>query len=195
MVSTLGESSNVESEFNHPKENGVPPVSTQKKTAGKRMSSFTPKLNPTETIVLDAEEEPKPRGSHHPQYEEINDKIKQFLNEILGCVNSVEHAKIQKKMEKKLTWIDQLTPTTKLKILVENLQLLTEKVIRKPLDVWEITLKTLDEFKRYKPGAVADSETQGISRQSVQSKWALMHSIRPPYNYNFRLYIVLGVLA
>ena len=38
-------------------------------------------------------------------------------------------------MEKRLNWIDQLTPKTKLKILVENLQLLTEKVIHKPFDV------------------------------------------------------------
>ena len=178
MVSILVTS--VENEFNHPKENRVPPVSNQKKTARKRMSSFTPKLNQTETIVLDAEEEPKPSGSHHPQYEEINDKIKQFLKEILGCVNSVQHATIKKKLEKRLTWIDKLTPKTKLKILVKNLQLLTEKVICKPGDIWEITLKILDEFKRYKPGVVSDSETQGISRQSVQSKWALMHSIRPP---------------
>ena len=40
------------------KENGVPPVLTQKKSVRKRMSSSTPELNPTETIILNAEEEP-----------------------------------------------------------------------------------------------------------------------------------------
>jgi len=160
------ESPKLDNGFNHPNENGVPPVSTQKKTARKRMSSFTPKLNPTETIILDADEEPKPSGSHHPQYEEVNDKIKQFLKEILGCVNSVEHATIQKKMGKRLTWIDQLTPKTKLKILVENLQLLTEKVIRKPLGVWEIIKEILEEFERYKPGAVAKPGNGSVSTES-----------------------------
>jgi hypothetical protein len=161
------ESTKFENGFNHPKGNGVPPASTQKKTARKRMSSFTPKLNPTETIILDADEEPKPSGSHHPQYEEVNDKIKQFLKEILGCVNSVEHATIKKKMEKRLTWIDQLTPKTKLKILVENLQLLTEKVIRKPLDVWQIIKEILDEFERYKSGAVSKPSNESVSTEST----------------------------
>ena len=64
-----------------------------------------------------------------------NDKIKKFLNEILSCVHSDEHATIKKKIEEWLNWIDQLTPKTKLKILVENLQLLTEKVIHKPFDI------------------------------------------------------------
>ena len=55
MVSILVTS--VENEFNHPKENGVPPVLARKKSVRKGMSSSTPELNPTETIILDAEEE------------------------------------------------------------------------------------------------------------------------------------------
>jgi hypothetical protein len=37
-----------------------------------------PELNPTETMILDAEEEPKPSGSHYPQYEEVNNKTRNF---------------------------------------------------------------------------------------------------------------------
>ena len=66
--SNKGESSKLESGFNHPKENGVPPVLTQKKRVWKQMSSSTPDLNPIETIILDAEEEPKQSGYHHPQW-------------------------------------------------------------------------------------------------------------------------------
>ena len=69
----------LEDGFNHPKENVVPPVSTEKKSIRTLMSSSTPELNLAETIILDAEEEPKPSGSHHPQYEEANDKVKKFL--------------------------------------------------------------------------------------------------------------------
>ena len=61
-------------------------------------------------------------------------------------MNSDGHVTIKKKMEKQLNWIYQLTPKTKLKILVENLQLLTEKVICNTLDICKIIKETLDEF-------------------------------------------------
>ena len=51
----------------------------------------------------------------------------------------------------------------KLKILVEKLQLFTDKVIRKPLNVWQTIREKLDEFKRYKPGAVAKPSNQSVS--------------------------------
>ena len=63
-------------------------------------------------------------------------------------------------MEKRLNWIDQLTPKTKMKILLENIKLLTKKVIHKPLDIWKIIKETLYEFNRYKPGAVAKSSNR-----------------------------------
>ena len=50
---------------------------------------------------------------------------------------------------------------------MENLQLLTEKVIHKPLDIWEIIKETLDEFNRYKPGAVEKPSNRSVSTEST----------------------------
>lgn len=144
----------IENGSNSSDENGGSPSVVHKKTARKKMSSFTPKLEPTETITLDEEREEKPNVSQHPQYEEISSKVKQFLHEILGYVNSVEHATIKKKLTKRLTWVEQLPTKIKLHGFIEKLASLVEKVIRKPNSVFEITKDLLDEFERYKPGAV-----------------------------------------
>jgi len=127
--------------------------SNLKKTARKKMSSFTPKLNPTETITLDAEEDKKSNDSQHQQYKEIESKIMQYLHEIRGYVNSVEHATIKKKMDKRLSWVAKLPSKFKLDSFIEKLASLVEKVIAKPNNVFEITKELLDEYERYKPGS------------------------------------------
>ena len=51
-----------------------------------------------ELFALGEDKEAKNNAPKHAQYEEIDSKVKQFLNEILGYVNNVEHATIKKKL-------------------------------------------------------------------------------------------------
>jgi len=157
------EESKIENGSISPVENGEP-SSIHKKTARKKMSSFTPKLEPTETITLDDDKEAKNNAPKHAQYGEIDSKVKQFLNEILGYVNNVEHATIKKKLTKRLTWIEQVPPKIKLHGFVEKLASLVEKVIRKPNSVWDITKELIDEFDRYKPGSVIPIPSNGAEK-------------------------------
>ena len=138
-------------------ENGDEQPSTSngssKKTARKRMSSFTPKLFPTEVVDLDVDDDKadcESKDEKHPELEEVKNCVQSFLRTIRGYVNDVEHSKIKKKMDKRIDLVEKALSKLKFESLIEKLKVLEDKVVKKPNNVFEITKEVLDEFEKYK---------------------------------------------
>ena len=111
----------------------------------------------------------------------------QYLHEIRGYVNSVEHATIKKKMDKRLSWVAKLPSKFKLDSFIEKLASLVEKVIAKPNNVFEITKELLDEYERYKPGSTEIATTStGKSNGDSASTAKVEASNEDRYKYQKR---------
>ena len=124
---------------------------TMKKTARKRMSSFTPRLTPPVIIDLDVDETKEKDEDVHPEFINVKQAIEKFLHEIRGCVSTdMEHFKVKGKLNKRLEFVKKVRPTISLESFVEKIHKLRKKVMHEPLNVYEFIKKLLDEMEPYK---------------------------------------------
>ena len=124
---------------------------TMKKTARKRMSSFTPRLTPPVIIDLDVDETKEKEENVHPEYMNVKLAIEKFVHEIRGCVSTdMEHFKVKGKLNKRLEYIKKVRPTISMESFVEKIHKLRKKVMHEPLNVYEFIKKLLDEMEPYK---------------------------------------------